>query len=271
MHQLDDYLEEIGFRETLFRVDRNTIDPASIVVLDPLPHASEIEGFVKALRTPVYRYIWSQQRPEATSKDLVIIPAFAQSMKADEKTALFKQAELILSQKAGVEVVTFSMYTQRFLKNLQAPKFVLEVSNRFQEHPTDDKHGPRGEPENAPVRSAAPLSESEGEWIENHAKANRRRQQFERIERMSRTRCNYGKYCQAGNACKRGHSKEDHLFFQVQGGPRKLNKTRLCDNPHCMKGIRCHYAHGEEDLFCPTCEGKGHRIGECVRRARGQN
>ena len=55
VYLLDDYLEQIGFHETIFRVERNTISPHSIVVLEPLSRADEISSFVLGLNVPVHR------------------------------------------------------------------------------------------------------------------------------------------------------------------------------------------------------------------------
>ncbi|PWI64223.1 hypothetical protein PCL_11363 [Purpureocillium lilacinum] len=64
-HYLDDHLETIGFRETSFRVDRNVINPHSIVVLDPLSRADKIQDYFAStsLTIPVYRYITTKTHP----------------------------------------------------------------------------------------------------------------------------------------------------------------------------------------------------------------
>lgn len=41
VHYLDDYINDIGFHETAFRLDRNTLDPYSVVVVDAFPRADD--------------------------------------------------------------------------------------------------------------------------------------------------------------------------------------------------------------------------------------
>jgi hypothetical protein len=136
VHFLDDYLEEIGFRETTFRVDRNTISPNSIVVLDPLPKADEIKELVSSLRTPVYRYICTTKRADASSEDLIIIPAFATTMKHNDLVDLFQTAKAKL-EATGLGVFTYLEYSQRFFRD--SSKDELAISNRFKELPQSDE------------------------------------------------------------------------------------------------------------------------------------
>ncbi|KAL2144888.1 hypothetical protein VTI28DRAFT_8349 [Corynascus sepedonium] len=56
VHSPDDHLEEVGFHTRTWRIERAAfIDKHSIVVLDPLPKAAEVENFTNRLITPVYQ------------------------------------------------------------------------------------------------------------------------------------------------------------------------------------------------------------------------
>ncbi|GJN78768.1 hypothetical protein PLIIFM63780_002277 [Purpureocillium lilacinum] len=92
-HYLDDHLETIGFRETSFRVDRNVINPHSIVVLDPLSRADKIQDYFAStsLTIPVYRYITTKTRAGDSSQDLIIIPA-CHSTSSDARSDIGSQS-----------------------------------------------------------------------------------------------------------------------------------------------------------------------------------
>ena len=106
VHILDEYLEAIGFRETNFRIDRTAINANSVVVLDPLPKADEIEKYVSSLNIPVYRYDYLKKRADASSQDLIIIPAFAKQMKHEELVNLFQNTKAAL-ESCRLVVLTF--------------------------------------------------------------------------------------------------------------------------------------------------------------------
>ena len=89
IHLLDGHLEEIGFRETTFRVDRDAFNPHSTVVLDPLPKADAIDGYIATLTVPTYRYVCPKKRTKTSSQDLVIIPALAGSMSHEDLEKLY--------------------------------------------------------------------------------------------------------------------------------------------------------------------------------------
>lgn len=51
------YISVIGFHEMAFRLDRNHLDPHSIVVVDAFPKADDIKKFLLNLETSTYRYV----------------------------------------------------------------------------------------------------------------------------------------------------------------------------------------------------------------------
>ncbi|KIW05774.1 uncharacterized protein PV09_03630 [Verruconis gallopava] len=264
VHYLDDHLEEIGFCETSFRIDRNTIDPCSIVVLDPLPKADDIEQYVGSLTVPVYRYEYAQKRVCAASKDLVIIPALAQLMDPDDKTLLFKAAASALS-KSGLEVITYFEYVQRFLKNTDPSQFVLELSNRFEEYPRPEDINPQdSQRHEAPGKLNAAGDDG---YIEVKHWSEKRKKYLDQKEYKAAKRCMWGFYCEKGKYCKLGHTDAERDHFKTYG-PKKVRKTKLCRINNCIKGEKCPFAHGEADLLCPTCNktGVGHRIGGCLKK-----
>jgi hypothetical protein len=132
VYLLDGYVEQIGYRETTFRVDRNTVSSSSNVVLEPLSKADAIKSFVSSLNVAVYTYECPTQREGASSKDLVIIPSFAWSMTHSESTNLFQNFKTKL-EAFGLNVMTYSEYIQGFFRN--SPTHELAISNQFAELP----------------------------------------------------------------------------------------------------------------------------------------
>jgi NYN domain len=261
VHFLDDYLEAIGFRETNFRINRTAINPNSVVVLDPLPKADEIEKFVSSLRIPVYRYVYQKKRADASSQDLVIIPAFAEQMEHEGLVKLFQntQAEL---KTCGLIVLTFFEYCQRYSKD--SSKDELAISNRFAElsNPEDEWQGG-----NEDVDDNDKEENNDGGFTEVNYRSEQQKKGFKRDERKSRVRCRWGIYCRAERSCKYGHTKDDEEYFKTYGH-KKASKYKLCPNKDCIRGRNCPYAHNLDELLCPTCDkiGVGHKIGECITR-----
>ncbi|EON99059.1 hypothetical protein UCRPA7_5386 [Phaeoacremonium minimum UCRPA7] len=264
---LDDYLEQIGFCETTFRVDRNIINAHSTVVLDPLTKADAIDQFISSMKTPVYRYVCAHVRPEASSQDLVIIPAFARYMEYKELESLFRECKVKL-EKQGLSVLSYFEYSQR-VGDLKAE---LAISERFKELPEGE------------VRV---FNEDDGDYdddllVDDHCgvdtdgftKVNYRSEQklrhLKRDEEKIRVRCQWRKYCTRELSCKFGHTKEEEDYFKVYGH-QKANKIKLCAFKECTKGSKhCTYAHGEAELFCPTCgkTGAGHVMSDCPEGSR---
>jgi hypothetical protein len=120
----------------------------------------------------------------------------------------------------------------------------------------------------APVKaSTVPTIEPKDNtgWTEAST-AKKRKDQIRRTEQLSYTQCMYGFYCQDGRKCRRNHADNEVLYFETKQ-PKPLRKIQLCRNSPCaMPKEKCYYAHGEADLFCPTCEKKGHRIGSCLEK-----
>ena len=260
VHHLDDYLEEIGFRETTFRVERNTINPHSIVVLDPLPKSDEIQGFISGLRTPVYRYVCAAKRADASSQDLIIIPAFARRMEHEELTKLFQTAKSKL-ETCGLSVLTYFEYCQRYHR--ESSKDELAISNRFQELPLQEGGVQRGS-EDIEDNDSKVTNNDDG-FIEVNRHSEQHRTRFQKDTQRARTLCRWGKYCVKREDCKFGHTKDDEEYIKTYG-PKKAKKYKLCMKSDCIRGKNCSFAHSREELLCPTCDkiGVGHEIGECI-------
>lgn len=116
VHLLDEFIEEIGFRETMFCIERGMIDPASIAILDPMPHADDVEAFIKALRQKMgaWTYTYPRKREGASDVDSVVIPAWSPGTSHHDKVSKLQWAQQTL-EKFGVEVITHSLYEQRYL------------------------------------------------------------------------------------------------------------------------------------------------------------
>lgn len=265
---LDDYLEQIGFCETTFRVDRNIINAHSIVVLDPLTRADAIDKFISSMKTPVYRYVCAHVRPGASSQDLVIIPAFARYMEYKELESLFRESKAKLEGQ-GLSVLSYFEYNQR----VGDYKAELAISQRFKELPegeirvfTDEEDGGCGDES---------LGDDQyGVDTDGFTKVNYRSEQklrhLKKAEEKIRVRCQWRKYCTHELDCKFGHTKEEENYFKVYGH-QKANKIKLCAYKECTKGSKhCSYAHGESELFCPTCgrTGAGHVMSDCPESSR---
>lgn len=262
VHLLDDYLEEIGFRETTFRVDRNTISQDSIVVLDPLPKADEIQDLVSKLRVPVYQYTCVTKRADASSQDLVIIPAFARSMQHDELVYLFEKVKAKL-EPVGLTVLTYLDYTQRFFENSPVDK--LEISNQFEELLQAGESSHDGSQKGEHDGSIAG-DESAG-FTRVSSRAERQLQYLKNDERKSRILCCWGKYCKKAENCTFGHSDSDIRHFKTYG-PKSAKKYRRCERANCHYQRNCHFAHSDAELLCTTCDqvGAGHGTDDCPRR-----
>ncbi|KAK4244699.1 hypothetical protein C7999DRAFT_43665 [Corynascus novoguineensis] len=251
VHSLDDHLEEVGFHTRTWRIDRAAfIDKHSIVVLDPLPKAPEVENFINRLRTPVYQYEFLPKRTDATSQDLAIIPAHAFAMSSAEKRDLFHKSKAEL-EKRGLSVLSYLDYDQKYLKGSKTDNS-LGLSNRFHELPVYRE-----------VEDDGDASEAEDDSGGGKAERDTR---LKKKEEYSGVRCYWRIYCERGLGCKYGHTKAEQEHFSVYGN-RKAKKYKLCARPDCIRGRNCFYAHGDWELFCPTC-GKtgGHEMSLCKER-----
>lgn len=263
VHLLDDYLEQIGFRETIFRVDRHTISPHSIVVLEPLSKADEIKSFVSHLNVPVHRYECPTQREGASSKDLVIIPSFAWRMTHVELVNLFKESKAKL-EASGLSVRTYSEYCQSSFPHL--PTCELAISNRFAELP-DLEVGSRGSNEHVDDHDEI-LDDNRDEMIDANdgfTDVNRSGKQMKKSKKNdqgSRKHCYWGFYCAHETNCKYGHTKNEEEHFKTYGH-RRPKKYELCQREDCIFGKSCKFAHSKEELLCTACDTKGHGRNEC--------
>ena len=262
VHYLDDYVNDIGFHESAFRLDRSVFDAHSIVIIDALSKADEIRDFLFNLPTATYRYDSSSQ-DETEGQDLIIVPAFARYMTYNQKADLFQEAQEEL-QAHGLQVLTYLEYSQGRDGDLK----LVQTSNRFQELssggvPRHDGAGANG--------NGGPAQSSGGEdgftEINTHAKKQRARQRIN--ERKASNRCDWRLYCYNGNDCKYGHTQTEEQYFKLYG-PKRARKLKLCNNRECTRGSVCLFAHGEGDLFCPTCgeTGSGHDMADCPERNR---
>ncbi|MBE3048844.1 NYN domain-containing protein [Candidatus Bathyarchaeota archaeon] len=207
VHVLDNHLNDIGFHETAFRLDRNILDPHSIVVIDALPKADEIRDFRVNLRISTYQYV---SKGKGT-QNLIIIPAFAHRMTYNEKADLFREASGKL-RALGLVVIPYQEYKQR---HGGEPDIILETSNRFEELPggkpaiaTDSHDGDNGDEHDEPADDGDGYTE-----IKKHAKKQQERLKI--IEQKSRSRCDWRVYCRQNLECKYGHTKPEENYFRL--------------------------------------------------------
>lgn len=249
VHLRDDYLDEIGFCDTNFRVDRSVISPHSIVILDPLPKGAEIDKFISTLRIPIYRYEYARQRVDVSSQDLVIIPAYARSMKHGEHVTLFQTVQIQLAPH-GLSVLTFSEYTQRHLTD--APEDELKISPRFGELPRQEVED-GGDKDEGGQDIGGDGSDNDG-FAEVNYRSEQRRKQLKANEYKSGARCKWGKYCLNECDCKYGHTKEEEQYFLTYHH-KVAKKYRYCTSKDCTWGAKCKYAHSEDELLVPLAIG----------------
>lgn len=260
VYTLDDYIEEIGYCESTFHVDRNVINPRSIVVLDPLPKANAIENFLAGWRVPTLRYEFADTRADASSGDLAIIPAAAWKMTDDELDYLFQAAKTHL-ETHGLRVIAYAEYFQHHIKGCNAE---LVISNRFHELPQEHCKGVESSGDNDKDDS-----EDSFTTVDRYSRQKKRRVQND--ERKSRKQCIWGKYCKKGRDCKYGHTKVEEDMFKVYG-PLQVRKFKYCQRDDCIRGAACTFAHDEAELLCPTCgeTGVGHEMTNCPRSPRNK-
>ncbi len=278
VHLLDNYLDEVGFRVSEFRVDRAMISPHSIVVLDPLPEADKVEAFLKRLGTPVYRYEIKPKREGAASLDLAIIPAFAPSMSDDHLRELFMESQSKLQSK-DLTVLTYLEYSQKYGAGGRANN-ALTISGRFKELSpletesarceADDSDSDDGDHDSKHKAGTEEEEEEQTKPDDGFTKVNQRsekqRARMRRNEEHSHTRCVWGRYCSRGLDCTYGHTKEEESHFQVYRS-LKPKKYKYCNKDGCTRGKGCLFAHGAGEIFCPTCEKTGkHEMADCPER-----
>ncbi|KAL2130548.1 hypothetical protein VTI74DRAFT_6246 [Chaetomium olivicolor] len=249
VHILDDHLDEVTFHADTFRADR----------------------LLERLRTPVYRYEIAPQRPDTSSKNLAMIPAFAWTMEPDALRSLFMESKAKLESK-GLRVLTYMEYCQKYNRG-SSDNDKLIISNRFAEFVKGQSVDGDGEgDEDGGERTSE--EEENGDQAEDDndgfQEVNRgfmrQRDWFKKAESSSRMRCHWREYCSRGVGCKYGHTKKEEEHFRVYGG-RKAKKFRLCDKPECITGRACFFAHSEAELFCPTCGNTGaHAMENCPER-----
>lgn len=263
VHLLDDYLDYIGFCETTWKADRNVISPYSIVVLDPLPKSKEIEEFLSRFPAPAYKYESVPKRAQAASQDLVIIPAYAWTMKPDALNGLFMKAKAQL-ESHGLVVLTYLEYSQRYLGNSRS-EVPLAASNRFEEllNQGEDVEDDGDSDED---RRDDDNGDTDDGFVEADQGFEKRKTWLKNNEEKLRNRCNWKQYCSKGKQCKFGHTKEEEARFETYGITRAI-KYKPCRTQNCLRGSRCSFAHGKAELFCPTCDTRGdHQMSDCPER-----
>ena len=255
MHYLDNYLNEIGFRETSFRIDRSAIDPHSVVVLDAL--ANEINKFVESLTIPVYRYVIPRD-DNADWRALAIIPAFS-GMSFTDKERIFTAAYTCLSEKHELRVLTWLEYNQR---RAQDAEIVVETSNSFGELPGGELPEDKNQAEPEANGDQDPFTDMNYPFKKKKARQRN-------IEQKSRQRCDWRLYCRRELDCKYGYTKGEEAYFTLSGSKKPRN-FKLCNNKDCIRGATCAFAHGEAELFCPTCgkTGARHEMRDCPESDR---
>lgn len=264
VHLLDDYLDHIGFCHTEFRVDRNVIDPHSIVVLDPMPKATEVEEVLSDLPIPVYLYNCATRRPNASSKDLVLIPVSAKVMTYKQLEDFFFAAKKRF-EPYGLGIMAYLEYCNVHFQGSETSTR-LEISNRFSELPGIEDQTVGGKDDDI---AEVEEDSKDDEFVRVNRRSDQQRDQLRKTEKRSRERCFFRMYCSHGVNCPRYHTKEEENRFR-KSGPKKATKYQYCRwDGNCYRP-GCEYAHDETELFCPTCDkhGAGHEMKYCPERVQ---
>ncbi|KAM0431502.1 hypothetical protein ACHAPT_005480 [Fusarium lateritium] len=248
IHLLDDFFDEISFYETEFRIDKSTIRPDSIVILNPLPQADMVHQVLANLLIPFRPY--RMQRQGASQEDLVIIPACELDHRSH--TEIFQGMREKLNQH-GLGVMTYLDYNSN---QPESPQGDLIASNPFKK-----------------LEMVDTIEVGDGQDDEGFKVVKKRqKQQSKRLkteEKKLYNRCQWRKYCKEGLDCKHGHTKEETDYFKTYGKQR-ATKFAFCQDNECIRGKRCRYAHEQEELFCPTCGKTGaHEMRNCPEKTLG--
>ncbi|KAH6630955.1 hypothetical protein B0J18DRAFT_488683 [Chaetomium sp. MPI-SDFR-AT-0129] len=250
VHLLDDYLEEVGFHASTFRIDRAVIDPHSIVVLDPLPRGDNVEAFLNHLRTPVYRYEIKPNRADASSPDLAIIPAHAVSMTSNELRDLFVRSKTDL-EKRGLTVLSYLDYSQIYLEGSTVDKS-LALSSRFHEFPSDPGED---DSDNSEADDDEDQTLDNGNNINHQGAFGGQRRNFETPGASNGDGIQRG----PGNDNQHqafGEDDNDGFIDVNRGLIRQRNRlrqkeerllTRCYWRTYCERGLNCDYGHTKEE------------------------
>ncbi|KAK3897041.1 hypothetical protein C8A05DRAFT_48187 [Staphylotrichum tortipilum] len=290
VHDLDPYLKEVGFTQTTFRVTRAAMHPQSFVILDPIPKADLIEQFIATLKIPSFRYELKVQRAGASSRDLVVIPAFAKSMKSDDLRRLFLESQARL-KRIGIEALILADYRQQYPPHNVEEEEEVVTSNRFLEYNNNNNNnkaarhdgedfGADGSDNDDDDDEEEEEEDDEGEgekkddndgFVDVLGSYDKRTRRLQKAESSLQWPCHWRGYCPYMSACKHGHTKEEEEHFKVYG-PREVTKYKYCNNNDCHRQEKdCRFAHDKTALFCPTCEMKGdHPMSECPK-GKGRN
>ncbi|KAF2687082.1 hypothetical protein K458DRAFT_385905 [Lentithecium fluviatile CBS 122367] len=236
VHELDAHLSEIGFRETSFRIDRDIINPNSVVVLDPVPKVDVINDFCSGLGIPIYRY--DQERAdESGAVDLVIIPSVA--MEADDWDYFIERSKKVLVPH-GLTVLTHREYRGHHLKDSSQDE--LKISNRFAELQVPEGQDGHGDDKD--------IDDEEGNRDGSFTLVNRSLEKQKKRLKINE---------------QKGHGRWEKDAAKTYG-TKKAKKHDMCPFGDKCWRRDCFFAHKPEELICPTCNRAGHRIGTCLER-----
>ncbi|KAK3898711.1 hypothetical protein C8A05DRAFT_18753 [Staphylotrichum tortipilum] len=301
LHLLDPYLERIGFRQSKFRLEPRFIHGHSIVVLDPLRNASEVDHFLKDLKTPHSWYKFPAQRHGASSEDLAIIPALPPNTGFDDRQRLLMQAKAKL-EPMGLVVMAYLEYKQRYSLGKESEQ-EMAISERFGERnknyfealgnrDEDDEEEERGDDaekgereggdgdngndkDNTAIErghkdSSQPSRDNtDHDYTQVDHNWQKQNLQWKKAESFRGRRCDFRRHCSHGSHCKFDHSEEEKHAFRTLG-IKRASKYKYCrprDGQVCDGGKQCHFAHSEDEIFCPTCGATGkHEMKDCPEK-----
>ncbi|KAF4961792.1 hypothetical protein FSARC_10088 [Fusarium sarcochroum] len=253
---LDEYLEQMTFRNREFPTDRSVIPPYSAVLLDTSHNFLNLEEFLASVPFPHRKVPRTRNGGRSRVDDLVVVPLVV-AEDTQKHDALLQMFQRICGNHI---VMSYMEYSQNNFESLSQRSDLL---NRHEEAVVFGSITSSM----SSVRSSQDSQQDDFIVVDGRTKQQNKRLRDD--ARKSKMRCKWRKYCIRSTTCKYGHTREEEKFF-IAHCPKSARNVRMCrDLDECFQAS-CIYAHTKEELFCPTCEATGdHEMQDCSENKRG--